>query len=103
MDADLVKLMAKKQAGVQRMRSRQRIVHKRIAKMLESRPEAIDQALQKVRQRMENTGDATREIYLEWYQILTTWSLGRIVDLLRDDSDRTEQLRACAPFDLVSP
>lgn len=92
-------ILAKKQAGVSRMRDRQRRVHLRMAQLVEDRPEMIDRAVKKVTQRLENSGAATREIYIEWYQILTTWSADRIVAMLRDESTNTEQLRACAPFD----
>ena len=92
-------ILAKKQAGVSRMRDRQRRVHLRMAQLVEDRPEMIDHAVKKVTQRLENSGAATREIYIEWYRILTTWSADRIAAMLRDDSTKTEQLRACAPFD----
>lgn len=92
-------LLAKKQAGVGRMRDRQRRVHERMAKLVMESPEAIDRALNKVVKRLENSGECTRDIYLEWYEILTAWSSERIASLLRDDSCSTEQLRACAPFD----
>ncbi|MFT5633531.1 MAG: hypothetical protein ACI9SQ_001251 [Rubritalea sp.] len=95
-------LLAKKQAGVSRMHDRQRRVHLRMAQLVEDRPEVIDSAVKKVMQRLENSGEATREIYIEWYEILTTWSAERIVMMLRDDSINTEQLRACAPFDFVN-
>ncbi|MFT5905480.1 MAG: hypothetical protein ACI9E1_001078 [Cryomorphaceae bacterium] len=95
-------LLAKKQAGVSRMRDRQRRVHLRMAQLVEDRPEVIDNALKKVMQRLENSGAATREIYIEWYEILTTWSVDRIATMLRDDSANNEQLRACAPFDFVN-
>lgn len=95
-------LLAKKRAGVSRMRDRQRRVHLRMAQLVEDRPEVIDNAVKKVMQRLENSGAATREIYIEWYEILTTWSVDRIATMLRDDSTNTEQLRACAPFDFVN-
>ena len=95
-------LLAKKQAGVMRMRDRQKRVHERMAKLVEERPEMITKAVTKVVQRLENSGAATREIYNEWYLILTTWSRERIALMLRDDSSSTEQLRACAPFDFAT-
>ena len=95
-------MLAKKQAGVSRMLDRQRRVHLRMAQLVEDRPEVIDEAVEKVMQRLENSGMETREIYIEWYQILTTWSADRIAIMLRDDSSKTEQLRACAPFDFVN-
>ncbi|MGJ8657466.1 MAG: hypothetical protein ACSHX6_13540 [Akkermansiaceae bacterium] len=96
---DIHSLLAKKQAGVGRMRERQRRVHMRMAQLVEDRPEVIDDAVKRVMQRLENTGAATRDIYMEWYEILTTWSAERIACMLRDDSANTEQLRSCAPFD----
>ena len=101
MKDDLQAIIAKKQAGVKRMLSRQRLVHSRMASMVESRPEVIDEALSKVKQRLQNSGEATREIYLEWYQILTTWSADRIACMLRDKKNSNDQLRACAPFDFA--
>ncbi len=95
-------LLAKKQAGVVRMRDRQKRVHTKMAQLVEERPEMIDAAVKRVMQRLENSGAATRDIYTEWYQILTTWSADRIATMLRDDSTNTEQLRACAPFDFVN-
>jgi len=81
-------LIALKQAGVNRMRERQN-------------PELIHEAIDKVKQRLENTGVATRAIYLRWYDILMDWPPERISQLLRGDSADDEQLRACAPFDFV--
>jgi len=98
---DIQSLKAKKQAGVARMRERQRRVHLRMAELVENSPEVLDDAVQKVMQRLENSGAATRDIYTEWYQILTTWSTGRIASMLRDEGPNTEQLRACAPFDFA--
>lgn len=91
-----------KQAGVSRMRERQMHVHERMAELIEERPEMIDRAVAKVVIRLENSGAATREIYTEWYKILTTWSSDRIAAMLRDGSSSTDQLRACAPFDFAS-
>ena len=96
---EIHKLLAKKQAGVSRMLERQRRVHLRMAELVEDSPEVIDEAVRRVMQRLENSGSATRDIYTEWYEILTTWSARRIASMLRDDSSVTEQLRACAPFD----
>ena len=96
---DIHSLLAKKQAGVGRMRERQRRVHLRMAQMVEDSPEVIDDAVKRVMQRLENSGAATRDIYTEWYQILTHWSADRIAALLRDESSKTDQLRSSAPFD----
>lgn len=95
-------MLAKKQAGVNRMLDRQKRVHQRMAQLVEDRPELIEDALKKVKQRLENSCVASKEIHSEWYQILTTWSIDKIVAMLRDDSPKTEQLRACAPFDFVN-
>ena len=99
---EICSILAKKQAGVGRMRDRQRRVHQKMAQLVEDHPEVIDKAVKKVMQRLENSGAATRDIYAEWHQILTTWSAGRIATMLRDDSASTEQLRACAPFDFCN-
>lgn len=95
-------LLAKKQAGVCRMQERQRRVHLKMAQMIEEHPEIIENAVKKVIHRLEHSGIATREIYVEWHEILTTWPVDKIVAMLRDDSTNTEQLRACAPFDFVT-
>ncbi len=97
---DIHSLLAKKKAGVGRMRERQRLVHLRMAQLVEGSPEVIDHAMRRVMVRLENSGEATRDIYTEWYEILTTWSADRIASLLRDERSNTEQLRACAPFEL---
>ena len=94
-------LIALKQAGVNRMRERQKRVHMRMANLIEEHPELIHEAVDKVMQRLENTGAATRAIYLKWYDMLMDWPAERIATLLRDDSCENEQLRACAPFDFV--
>lgn len=94
-------ILAEKQAGVKRMRERQIRVHERMAQLVEGSPEIIDKAVTKVMMRLENSGSATREIYAEWYKILTTWSADRIAALLRDNSCDNDQLRACAPFDFT--
>jgi len=94
-------LIALKQAGVNRMRERQKRVHMRMANLIEEHPELIHEAIDKVKQRLENTGVATRAIYLRWYDILMDWPPERISQLLRGDSADDEQLRACAPFDFV--
>jgi len=98
-EEEIHSLLAQKEAGVNRMLSRQRCVHAKMAQLVEDTPEVIDMALTRVMQRLENSGAATRDIYMEWYQILTTWSADRIAFMLRDDCANTEQLRASAPFD----
>jgi hypothetical protein len=95
-------LLAKKQAGVCRMRDRQRHVHQKMAQMLEGHPEMIDHAKKKVMHRMEYSGIATKEIYVEWHEILMNWKLDQIVAMLRDEDTKREQLRACAPFAFVN-
>lgn len=69
-----------------------------MAKLVEDRPDCINDALNKVRNRLANTGLATSDIYAKWNEILLNWPVSKIVSLLRDDSPDTEQLRACAPF-----
>jgi hypothetical protein len=95
-------LLARKQAGVCRMQERQRHVHLKMAQMLEEHPEMIEHAKKKVQHRLEISGIATKEIYLEWNEILTTWSVKKIAEMLRDEDTKREQLRACAPFDFVN-
>ncbi len=99
---EIQSLLAKKQAGVGRMRERQRHVHLKMAQMIEEHPEMIEKALEKVMHRLDHSGIATREIYVEWHEILMTWRVEQIVAMLRDESATTEQLRACAPFDFVN-
>ena len=96
---EIKSLIAQKQAGVRRMKERQKMIHMKMAKLVEERPELIHQAVDKVIQRLENTGAATRDIYTRWHDILMEWPVERIASLLRDDCPDTEQLRACAPFD----
>lgn len=98
---EIKSLIEQKQAGVSRMRERQKRVHMRMANLVEEHPELIDDAVSKVLKRLENTGAATRDIYTKWYEILINWSAERIATLLRDDSAENEQLRACAPFDFA--
>jgi N-glycosylase/DNA lyase len=93
-------ILAKKAAGVERMRQRQLRVHSRLAEMVEKNPEVISQGLDKVREQLARPLCAARTIYLEWETILTTKSAEYIADLMRDTSDDTEQLRSCAPFTL---
>lgn len=91
-------LIAAKQAGINRMRGRQKRVHMKMATLVEERPESINDAVSKVIQRLENSGTATRAIYTKWHEILLGWPVEKIASLLRDDCPDTEQLRACAPF-----
>lgn len=88
-----------KQAGVLRMQSRQKIVHTKMADLIESDPNIIEKAKERVKNRLAKSGQATCEIYLEWQQILATWSNDKIASLLRSDDDKHDQLKACAPFD----
>ena len=98
---EIKSLIAQKQAGVRRMRDRQRLVHMKMANLVEEHPEVIGEALNRVLIRLENKGAASREIYVKWYEILETWPARRIANILRDDSLEYEQLRACAPFDFT--
>ncbi len=94
--------MKRKKAGVLRMQSRQKLVHSKMAKMIESNPSLIENAKQRVQDRLTQTGEATREIYLEWQRILSSWSMEQITGLLRSDDDQYDQIKACAPFDFQS-
>jgi len=101
MNNHLHSILERKQAGVSRMRSRQMRIHFRMAELLENHPEMIRDAQQKALQRIKNSGPATKEIYAEWYRILTTRSVEYIAKLLRGQDDENEQLRACAPFNFA--
>lgn len=101
MAKDLNTLIAKKQAGINRMRARQKRVHERMAELVETQPEIMESALKKVKQKLTHSTAITLELYTEWYDILSKWSADRIATLLRSDSEEHEQLRACAPFDFA--
>ena len=90
---EIQSLQAKKQAGVGRMRERQRHVHLKMAQMLEEHPEMIENAVKKVMHRLDHSGIAAREIYVEWHEILTTWRVEQIVAMLRDESTTTTPKR----------
>ncbi len=92
---DIIRL---KQAGVERMRSRQRIVHAKIASQIEARPDIISLAIKRVETKLANRGSASCEIYREWLTILNEWPQGTIVAMFRSEDPKFDQLKACAPF-----
>ncbi|MEO1857719.1 MAG: hypothetical protein ABGY95_10215 [Rubritalea sp.] len=91
-------ILAKKAAGVERMRMRQLRVQERLADRIDQHPEAIADALSRVRQYLEQPNCTCRAIYEEWLMVLTTKSAGYIANIMRDTSADTDQLRACSPF-----
>lgn len=84
------------------MRARQKRVHEKMAELIETKPEILECALKKVKQKLAHSTAVTSELYTEWYDILSKWPVERIVCLLRSDCEKMEQLRACAPFELAS-
>ena len=94
-------ILARKKAGVERMRARQQRVHTRLAEYVETHPEVINDGLTKVREQLARPLCAAQEIYKEWERILSLKSASYVVAILRDTSATTEQLRACAPFTLA--
>jgi hypothetical protein len=98
-ESDMVKaILARKKAGVERMRARQQRVHTRLAEYVEAHPEVINDGLSKVREQLAKPLCTAREIYKEWERILCLKSASYVAAILRDTSATTEQLRACAPF-----
>lgn len=93
-------ILAKKAAGVERMRARQQRVHSRLADYVEAHPNAIKVGLEKVREQLTKPLCNAEEFYLEWERILDIESVSYVCAILRDTSETTEQLRACAPFTL---
>lgn len=101
-ESDVVKMiLAKKAAGVERMRARQQRVHSRLADFVEQHPEALQIGLVKVREQLARPLCTAQEIYLEWERILAINSVSYVSAILRDTSETTEQIRACAPFTLA--
>jgi hypothetical protein len=94
-------MLARKQAGVERMRARQQRVHSRLAELVETQPDELQDGLKKVREQLARPLCTAQEIYLEWERILQIKSASYVAAILRDTSATTEQLRACAPFTLV--
>lgn len=95
-------ILARKKAGVDRMRARQQRVHTRLAEYVETHPEIINEGLTKVREQLAKPLCTAQEIYKEWERILCLKSASYVAAILRDTSARTEQLRACAPFTLAT-
>lgn len=95
---DVQKMLARKRAGLERMKARQERVHLRLAEFVESHPGVLEAGLMKVRGQLARPLCAAREVYTEWENILKNGSVHEVVALLRDTSPETEQLRACAPF-----
>ena len=101
-ESDVVKMiLAKKAAGVERMRARQQRVHSRLADHIDAHPDAIEAGLKKVRELISKPMCNCEEIYHEWERILKLESVSYVSAILRDTSQTTEQLRACAPFTLA--
>ncbi|MFC5051098.1 hypothetical protein ACFPK9_10830 [Rubritalea spongiae] len=94
-------ILAKKAAGVERMRYRQMRIQERLADRVENDPKAIEEGLSKVRSQLAKRACPAREIYQEWETILTTKTASYVANLLRDTSPESDQLRACAPFKLA--
>ena len=95
-------ILARKNAGVERMHARQQRVHTRLADYVEAHPEAINEGLAKVREQLAKPLCTAQEIYKEWERILSLKSASYVAAILRDTTATTEQLRACAPFSLAT-
>ena len=91
-------ILARKEAGIRELESRRQRQGKKLADWVEDTPDAIEQGLATLRRRLTKRYCHARELNIEWMHILESCSRCAIATLLRDPSERTEQLRASAPF-----
>jgi hypothetical protein len=96
--ATLEEILARKEAGIKELRARRLRLGERLARWVESTPDALDQGLVVLRRRLKRTYRHAGALNLQWVKILQSRSREEVADLLRDPSEETEQLRACAPF-----
>lgn len=94
----LEEILARKEAGIRELRERRQRRGERLARWVEGTPDSLEQGMAVLRSRLERTYCHARELQLRWVDVLRTSSREEVATLLRDPSEETEQLRACAPF-----
>lgn len=100
-NGSLKEILAKKRAGVERMKARQARVNRLVADHIEHDDLSIEKAKRVVERKLEEGGRCL-SLAKEWDFILDTWERERIVGMFREQEPGTDQLRACSPFVLPS-
>jgi hypothetical protein len=78
---------------------RSRLMHRYIADMIRAKPELLAIAKERIEKEISkkppiNPSDA----FIEWQNILNTWSLDDILRFMVADTERADQLRSSTPF-----
>lgn len=71
---------------------------KQIADMVRRDPTLVDRARRHVIRLLAEEQGMARSDTLEWRQLLESYSLERVADLLESESSRAERLRQSSPF-----
>ncbi len=78
--------------------TRPRDIADAIAAKLLREPELVDRARAFIDRRLAVAGDAERLILTEWQGLLASLTLGQLATLLREESERADELRQSLPF-----
>ena len=97
----LDEILAQKKAGIESLKSRRLKHAENMVRWVEETPDAIALARGVVNRRLARQYCHGRELLLEWRAILDSQTKEKIVAILRDESDQTEQLRSSSPFLLI--
>jgi len=77
---------------------RSRALHQAVAEKVRRNPELLLVALQNLERWTETSSDSTKPLFEEWKQIIQTWPLEKLLELLGEQGERANQLRQASPF-----
>ena len=72
------------------------VLHKRVAKRLNSNPKLIEKAISNLKNWLNN--NPKTEAWIEWKEILENESLEKILEIITAKNDNSQRLRSSSPF-----